>query len=503
MNLAKVIIAFLRDIRLFSKVVVRRELRTYQLEPARAIIDSILNQRGMTFAVVMSRQAGKNELSAQLEAYLMNLHQQVRGSLLVKASPTYKPQTINSKMRLADTLSNPWNEQFLKGQEGYIIRLGRCRCLFFSAHPTSNVVGATANVLLECDEAQDVDETKWNKDFAPMAASTNATTVFYGTVWTSRTMLSKAVRALRAQQARDGVQRVFCVPWQRVADEVPTYGVYVRNEIRRLGRNHPIVRTQYFLEEIKGAGLLFGPERRAMMQGAHDREREPVPGLVYAMTVDVAGEDEELEGEELRREKPLKDSTAVTMFRVDLRTCEDPLIGLPRYEVVNRWWWTGWPHADLYAVLVDLAETWRVAYMVVDATGVGSKLAEYLCGRLGSIEHEMPGVVVPFVFTGKSKSELAWEFVAVIGTGRYKDYVDDGQPDTGQFWREVESCTFEVMPGPGKRIRWGVEDLSVHDDFVISAALVAELDKMDWIEEIESVVIDAPDVIDAIDAGEF
>ena len=122
--------------------------------------------------------------------------------------------------------------------------------------------------------------------------------------------------------------------------------------------------------------------------------------------------------------------------------------------MVNRWWWTGRPHADLYAVLVDLAETWRVAYMVVDATGVGSKLAEYLCGRLGSIEHEMPGVVVPFVFTGKSKSELAWEFVAVIGTGRYKDYVDDGQPDTGQFWREVESCTFEVMPGPGKRIRW-------------------------------------------------
>jgi len=501
--MVEVIMAFLRDIRLFSKVVVRRELRKYQLEPARAIVSSVLDGKGMSFAVVMSRQAGKNELSAQIEAYLMNLYQHVRGSSMVKASPMYKPQTVNSKMRLVDTLTNPWNQQFLKGQEGYIVRLGRCRCYFFSAHPSSNVVGATANVLLECDEAQDVDETKWNKDFAPMAASTNATTVFYGTVWTSRTMLARVVRALRVAEAKDGVRRVFYVPWTVAAAEVPSYGVYVRKEIQRLGRQHPIVRTQYFLEEIEGAGLLFGPERQAMMKGSHDREREPVPGLVYAMTIDVAGEDEELEGEELRREKPRKDSTAVTMFRVDLSTCEDPLIGFPRYEVVNRWWWTGRPHADLYAVLVDLAETWHVAYMVVDATGVGSKLAEYLCGRLGSIADDFPGLVVPFIFSGKSKSELAWAFLAVIGTGRYKDYVQEGSPETEQFWQEVECCTFEVLPGPGKRMKWGVDDPAVHDDFVISAALVGELDKREWIEEVESLVIEAPDVMGEIDAGEF
>jgi len=503
-NLAKVIKVFLSDIRLFSKIVVCRELRRYQLEPARAIVDSVLNRKGMTFAVVMSRQAGKNELSAQIEAYLMNLYLQVRGSSLVKASPTYQPQASNSKIRLVDALSNPWNQHFLKGQEGYIVRLGRCRCFFFSAHPTSNVVGATANVLLECDEAQDVDEAKWNKDFAPMAASTNATTVFYGTVWTSRTMLAKAVRALREAEAIDGVQRVFYVPWQRVAAEVPTYGTYVRNEIRRLGRNHPIVRTQYFLEELEGGGRLFPPERVAHMHGTHDRQREPAEGgTVYAMTVDVAGEDEELEGQELRHAKPRKDSTAVTMFRVDLRTCEDPLIGFPRYEVVNRWWWTGRPHADLYAVLVDLAETWNVAYMVVDATGVGSKLTEYLCARLGSIEDEYPGVVIPFVFTGTSKSQLAWDFLAVIGTGRYKDYAEDAEPDTEQFWREVECCTFEVLPGPGKRMRWGVDDPAIHDDFCISAALVAVLDGVEWVEEVESVIIDAPDVMGEIDGGEF
>jgi len=221
------------------------------------------------------------------------------------------------------------------------------------------------------------------------------------------------------------------------------------------------------------------------------------------MTIDVAGEDEELEGEELRRAKPRKDSTAVTMFRVDLSTCEDPLIGFPRYETVNRWWWTGRKHADLYAVLVDLAETWQVAYVVVDATGIGSKLAEYLCGRLGKFDDEFPGLVYPFIFTGKSKSELGWDFVAVIGTGRYKEYVQDGAADTKQFWTEVECCEFDVLPGPGKRMRWRVDDPQVHDDFVISAALVSVMDKVEWVEEVESLVVEAPDVMEQIDGGEF
>ena len=57
----------------------------------------------------------------------------------------------------------------------YIVELGAARALFFSADPGAQVVGGTASLLLECDEAQDVRETKWDKDFEPMAASTNAT----------------------------------------------------------------------------------------------------------------------------------------------------------------------------------------------------------------------------------------------------------------------------------------------------------------------------------------
>lgn len=99
---------WLRDIANFSRLVTKRPLRPYQVEPAAAILDSILHGRGHTFVVMMSRQAGKNELSGQLEAYLLNLFQR-RGGQIVKASPTMKPQTINSIMRLQDRLSNYWN----------------------------------------------------------------------------------------------------------------------------------------------------------------------------------------------------------------------------------------------------------------------------------------------------------------------------------------------------------------------------------------------------------
>lgn len=577
-DLVAVIKAFLSDIRVFSKVVVRRELRGYQLQPARAIVESVLQQHGHTFAVVMSRQAGKNELSAQIEAFLMNRFQQQRGATLVKASPTYKPQTVNSRLRLRDCLDNAWNRRWLHGDEGYMLRLGQCRALFFSAHPTANVVGATASVLLECDEAQDVDEDKWDKDFAPMGAATNVTTVFYGTVWSRRTLLARVLRVLRQQEAADGVQRVFFVPWTRVAEEVPGYGEYVRKELQRLGPDHPIIKTQYRLEEMDEAGRLFTEERLARMRGTHTRLRTPPdavevaeagsstlegpPGAqpdatgretdtlhnsrsvgpsdtqtlmlhcaqsapcaaapeqarlwqddmhdalcsdkLYALTVDVAGAAPDgmaLQDAALRQSQPRKDSSVVTVVRVCLDTLADPLLGLPRYEVVNRYWWTGLNQADLYARLLDLVRQWHAAYVVVDATGVGAGLAGFLARRFGLAT--LPGArtqglrrgsntsgrVLPVEFNLASKSDLGWDFLSVIETGRFKHYVDDGAGDTIQFWREVQACEFELLPGPGQRLRWGVSDPTLHDDALISAALCAMLDRLAWHVTWESTML--------------
>ncbi|MBN1247135.1 MAG: hypothetical protein JXC32_05715, partial [Anaerolineae bacterium] len=290
---------WLSDIRNFSRLIVGRPLRRYQLAPADAILDSILHNRGETFAVMMSRQAGKNELSAQLEAYLLNLYRRAGGTV-VKGSPTFKPQTINSILRLTDRLNNCWNAGEYRRREGYIVELGAARAFFFSAEPHANVVGATASLMLEADEAQDIEPAKWDKDFTPMGASTNVTTVFYGTAWTSDTFLAQTIAWLEQKQAKDGLRRVFRVDAGEVAQEVPLYGEFVKAQEARLGRNHPLIRTQFYLEPIDGSGGLFPPQRRALMHGNHERRHEPEPGHRYAILVDVAGEDE-VEGDAMDR----------------------------------------------------------------------------------------------------------------------------------------------------------------------------------------------------------
>src|SRR5687767_7253126 len=81
----------LSDVELFSQLTANDPLRPYQLDPARAIVHSVLNNLGLTFTVVMSRQAGKNELSAQVEALLL-IHFQRTAATIVKTAPTLHPQ---------------------------------------------------------------------------------------------------------------------------------------------------------------------------------------------------------------------------------------------------------------------------------------------------------------------------------------------------------------------------------------------------------------------------
>ena len=204
---------------------------------------------------------------------------------IVKVSPTYKPQTLNAMRRLQRVLEkNIIAREMWSKEEGYIYKVGSARIFFLSGSPTANVVGATANTLLECDEAQDVSITKWDKDFAPMAASTNATRVFWGTMWTSKTLLIREMRAALAAEKIDGIKRVFKIDASDVAKEVPAYKKFVEEQVAKLGREHPLIKTQYFSEQIDSEGGMFPDRRLAMMQGTHRRMERPIGVLSYATT---------------------------------------------------------------------------------------------------------------------------------------------------------------------------------------------------------------------------
>ncbi|MDQ2655343.1 MAG: hypothetical protein M3Z20_20110, partial [Chloroflexota bacterium] len=201
-------------------------------------------------------------------------------------------------------------------------------------------------------------------------------------------------------------------------------------------------------------------------------------GQRYAGLLDVAGEEEHGSGPEAWNNAARRDSTALTIVEVETRGRE-----LPLYRVVDRLAWTGTRHTALHAQLVDLARhVWGLSALVVDATGVGAGLASFLADALGRGPHRVS--VEPFIFSGASKSELGWDFLGLIDGGRFKEYADDGDDLTRVYRHQLAACTYEVLPGPGRLLRWSVPAGRGHDDLLVSAALTARLDRVDWRERV-------------------
>jgi hypothetical protein len=144
-------------------------------------------------------------------------------------------------------------------------------------------------------------------------------------------------------------------------------------------------------------------------------------------------------------------------------------------------------HSALHEQLVDLARTvWRASWVVVDATGIGAGLASFLAASLGTRSGPHPAVRVErFVFSAASKSRLGWDFLGLIDTGRFKEYASDADEATerGQatalYEAQLRATTYEVLRGPGNVLRWSVPARDGHDDLVVSAALTAELERLD------------------------
>src|SRR3989338_5259932 len=275
-------------------------LRPYQQEILFAVQDSVSNRKGLTFSVEIARQGGKNELSAQLEAALLTYYMSVSGHHdLIKCSPTFKPQTLISMSRLKDSLNDAGYARYLASELGYIVRLGEARAIFLSADDSSNVVGHTAHILLEIDESQDVGKEKYTKEFKPMGATTNVTTVHYGTTWDDTTLLEEVKQANLELERKDGIKRHFRYDWQEGAKYNPDYLAYVEGERARLGENHPLFLTQYRLVPVQGSGTFLSCQQRAQLQGVHSRQHQPEPDRIYVVGIDLAGEAEEAEGARL------------------------------------------------------------------------------------------------------------------------------------------------------------------------------------------------------------
>ncbi|WP_112427980.1 phage terminase large subunit family protein [Thermogemmatispora tikiterensis] len=467
------------DIDHFASTVLARPLYPYQREIAAAILDSIHSGRGDIFSVMLARQMGKNQLSAVLEAYLLAT---VPEGTIVKAAPTFKPQLLTSRLRLLTLLqTSPLAERLWRSGDHLlglapqadpqlVRRHSGPRILFLSAAPESNVVGATASLLLEIDEAQDVSPDKFDRDFRPMAATTNATTVLYGTAWSDDTLLARQ-RALNLEREQhEGRRTHFEYDWQALAAINPAYRRFVESEIQRLGASHPAIQTQYLLQPISGAGHLLTPLQRSLLQGDHPWQEEPQEEAHYVAAIDIGGEEQRPE-EQLAL---LSQSTAVPSRRrrdstvLTIAALSPNELGLPGLRIVHQQWWTGRPYLEQYSAVLALAERWRLRRLIIDATGLGAGLAALLRSRLGDER------LLSFTFTRPSKSRLTYQFLAAINSGRLKLYTPASAPAAiaGECWQQLRQARYRLLGESG--IDMYVNPSEGHDDFLISLALLCE-----------------------------
>ncbi|MFH1087715.1 MAG: hypothetical protein V1737_03930 [Chloroflexota bacterium] len=441
------------------------ELRPYQFDIIKAVSRSVNDDLGLTFSVEIARQGGKNETSAVLQALLLAAYCRTSGTI-VKCSPIFKPQALISMRGLKDRLDDFGFAGQWQAESGYIIYLGLSRVVFLSADESASVVGHTADMLLEVDEAQDVSKDKYAKDFRPMGAAANVTTVLYGTTWDDSTLLEQVKQANLELERRDGVKRHFRCDWQEVARHNPGYLAFVEAERQRLGDNHPLFLTQYALLPIHGGGRFLSPQQIARLQGDHLRLRTPsarqAPETVYVAGIDLAGEAEHEDGPAALT-RTSRDATVVTIAGLDTA---DIVLGQPRIRVVEHYAWTGTRHPELYARMVDILKiVWKCHKVVVDSTGMGEPVASFL-------RHEVGSRVVPFRFTQSSKSELGFNLLAAVNCGRLKLYRQDGSDEHRQLMLELERA--RQVFRPNQTLNFYVDPDEGHDDFLMSLALVVE-----------------------------
>lgn len=461
----------------FARAILHKPLYWYQELTGNAILASIRGGHGRTFTVLMARQSGKNQLSAILEAYLLCMWEQ---GTIVKAAPTYKPQVINSKQRLLHMLDTPGLRSRVWKAEGYMIGLAPNglspdeqhgpRAIFFSAGPESHIVGATASLLLEIDEAQDVLPEKFDTDLKPMASTTNATTVLYGTAWSDTTLLAQMSAHNQELEQQDGIRRHFAYDWTTLAQINPRYRRFVEGEMARLGEDHVSIRTQYRLLPISSAGYLLNDLQRLLIKGTHNWLDEPDEdaGFVdgygsYIAGMDIGGEDERAQPGAEHLSSAQRDSTIITIGRISYNELD-----LPAIEIVHQYQFNGMKHVDQYAATCEIMQRWHIQKLVIDKTGLGEGLASLLTEKFGEQR------VNSFRFTRPSKSALTFHFLSLINSGRLKLYTPDQAPHSiyEECWHQLTMARYKT-PGEGL-MTMECNPAEAHDDFLISLALCAE-----------------------------
>lgn len=442
-----------------SDHVSHRPLRGPQAEIIAKIEKFVRSHTGGYMPILLSRQTGKNEIAALCHRRHLWRNQYRRDTRIwIRTAPTYKPQIVNSKKRLRELmlvnnrkriLYPSFEGQKLTTEEGYIWRVGNASIEFLSSGPHSNVVGGTASECLDMDEAHKINKDKFDEDFAPFTANTNAGTLLWGVAGDGMDTLQWYTDANTSEGRQDLNIFYPCDIWMEVS---PAYAAHVNDRVLKLGWDHPIIKTQYRLIPVAKEGLFLNAKQTmSILSGQHERQKSPRPGRVYHGLMDVAAGNEEFNPDNFMEAEEDTDTDS-TLFWIYEVTDEIAANGMyPIIHLVDMVWLTGVDLTHSEDMAKQLIEHWGIEKFTVDSIGVGRQIGESLEAYYGAY------IINKYHASATTVSEDCFDLLARVNFNSVLMWQFDESDEWKEFERQLGWTKYASKEGKMKLVKPGAK----------------------------------------------
>jgi hypothetical protein len=454
---------------LFCEELAGFEMYPYQRALAYRIIESLVLGDAEEITGLLARQSGKSETLALVLSGVMILFPKLaktypilakfkRGVWVGIFAPVDEQADILFS-RIVSRLTSDEAERLLldpeidekvEGKSKRIVLKGGSFCRRQTANPRAKIEGASYHIIV-IDECQDADETVIRKSIHPMLAAYAGTICKIGTVGYVKGDFYKAININKRRQSnRRSRQNHFEYDYKVVCKYNANYAKFINKEKMRLGEDSEEFQMSYALKWMLERGML-------VTEDDLDYLADPSMQLVrgWHRTPCVVGIDP----------ARVKDSTVVTVMWVDWEF-PDPA-GYREHRILN---WleihnTAWE--EQYFQIMEFLDPYNIAFVGVDAQGMGSAVADRMQRLLGSRAE-----VIAFPSDAKNQSER-WKHLIQLIQRQMFVYPGHSKARRTRVWRRFRQQMVDaekVMRGQYLLIE-APNEREAHDDYVDSAAL--------------------------------
>lgn len=471
---------------LFCEELAGFELFPYQRAFGYRVIESLILKDAEEITDLQARQSGKSEAIACVLAGCMVLFpklaktfpilERFRRGVMVGIFAPVDDQADLVFSRIVTRLTSEIAQKMLLDPEidervdgkSKVVRLrGGSFCRRQTANPRAKIEGASYHIII-IDECQDADEQVIRKSIHPMLAFYAGTIIKIGTPGFHKGDFYKAINVNKRRQAsrQRARQNHFEYDYRVVSKYNPDYARFIINEKRRLGEDSPEFQMSYALKWQLDRGMLITEDDLDFLA---DPSMRLVQG--WTRTPCVVGIDP----------ARVKDSTVVTVMWVDW-DFPDPA-GYREHRILN--WMeiqnTEWE--EQYWQIMDFLDPFDIAFMGVDAQGMGSAVADRFKRLMGSRCD-----VIALSSDAKNQSERWTHLIQLIQRKMFV-YPGHSKARRTKVWRRFRQQMVDaekVMKGQYLLIE-APNEKEAHDDYVDSAALACACSMLETVPYVEQI----------------